>query len=252
MLNILKAEFNELFKGKLIYVLLVAIIIFPLFTATLYKIVSLIEQDDMFAGFISTFEVFKQSFNPVNNLGLLLLILIIVLLSSDFTNNTVRNKLVGGYSKTTIYLTSLLKSFIIVFIISTLYALFSALSLGLLLNFSNNSFKDYLLVYIINMSSILTIYSIVNFLLFIFKSFGKTLGITLAFVFITLIVYSIFMFILNENTNKTIVTLIPFINVFYSNLFSLGRTIAILLVNLLYIGVITTLGIYLNEKIDYK
>lgn len=252
MINILKAEFNKLLKGKVIYILMISIIVIPLFSAGLYKIASFLDGGDMIVDLLSSFEMFKQSFNPVNNFGLLLLIMIIVISSSDFSNNTVRNKIVGGFNKTEIYLSSLIQSFILVFVFMTLYALFTVLFLGLLIGFSNNIFKDYLLVYLINMSSIITIYSIINMLLFVFKSFGKTLGIALAFIFSTLIIYSIFMFTMSLNTNKTLVTIIPFINVFYSNLFSTGRTISIVIVNIGYTIATTLLGIHLNKNLDYK
>lgn len=252
MINILKAEFNKLIKGKAIYILLIATIILPFLTAGLYKIVSVIDDSGILQESLSTFELFKQSFNPLNNIGLLLLITIIVIISTDFSNNTIRNKIVGGYSKTQVYLSSLIITLILSFIYMTIYTILTVLLSGVFINFSNNTFKQYFYIYIVNMSSLFTIYTIINFFLFIFKSFGKTLGITLALLFTILIVYSIFSFTINENTNKIIVTILPILNIFYSKLFSLGRTISIVLINIIYIITITTLGIYLNKKSDYK
>src|SRR5690554_5782422 len=101
MLNILKAELNKFLKSKIFIALIILLFAFPLLTASMYQVV----KNTLLGGIIGSNEgdlareTFLASFSPMNNFGLLLLILLLIVIVGDFTNNTIRNKVIAGYKR---------------------------------------------------------------------------------------------------------------------------------------------------------
>ena len=143
MLNILKAEFKKLRSAVFMYILIGLAIILPLinsgFLALINKIVGEGEAGNIFDIFNTPYS-YATSFSPLNNIGLLLIITIVVLGANDFSQNTIRNKIIAGYPKHTIFLASLVYNLIIMFGLMFVYTTATYLSSSLFNGFIAGEF----------------------------------------------------------------------------------------------------------------
>lgn len=255
MINILKAEFKKFFKTKTFIILIIITLAFPLFTSGLYKILeNLIGNQGMIGidNIISSLAVFDSSFGPLQNYGLILLIFILVLVVNDFTQNTIRNKLIAGYKRTKVYLSSTIFALTIMFVAVTIYAFLSYLLTGLFISFGNETALDIIKAYFLNISSILVIYSFVVFNSYIFKRIGATLGIVLGTLFVIMLAFSIISIGLEENTINNILIVLPFLKIFSVVSAVKINYVLSIIINLVYVAGITGLGILATNKMDFK
>lgn len=99
MKKLLIADLRRIFKGKGIYVLMILGFIFPAISALIVQLSGLAndvaELGDLAAEVFNPVALYAGSFNPTQNIGLILLIVVAVLISGEFTNNTIRNKIVA-------------------------------------------------------------------------------------------------------------------------------------------------------------
>ena len=113
MRELLKTDFRRALKDKLLIVLLIIGGAFALFTPLLYKaiLVSLevlggvetIESIALALGFNAK-SLFYTSFSPANNFGMILPIFVVIILCRDFSNGTIRNKIICGKNRRDIFL----------------------------------------------------------------------------------------------------------------------------------------------------
>ena len=147
MKKLLIADLRRIFKGKGIYVLMILGFIFPAISALIVQLSGLAadvaELGDLAAEVFNPVALYAGSFNPTQNIGLILLIVVGVLISGEFTNNTIRNKIVAGHSKTSLFLSSLVTVltyvFVVVLVNSSFTYLFNSISFG----FGLHPFSDY-------------------------------------------------------------------------------------------------------------
>lgn len=249
MFNILKAEFKKLFKGKLIYILMAGSLVFAFLAAFLFKML-----DDMLPdmgiemGYISQF---GSIFTPLNNIGLLLTIFVIIIGTSEFSQRTIRNKLTGGYSRSTIYLASYIKLVVIALITVTLTFIFTYLFLLIMVGTDNTAFLDYLNIYVIGVTSLLVLYAIINLIIFKLNTFGKVFGVTIALLLLTMIIFTIVQIKASDNLKQIITYIAPLITLSNVTAQELNDFLIIIFVNIFYIIGITSLGLVINNKTDY-
>ena len=110
MSGLLKADFRRVFKDKLLIVMGILAVVFAAITPVLYAIIfsGLGSADEMTMDILSMYisgkAQFFSSFSLGNNLGLIAPVLLAIVLYKDFSYGTIRNKIIAGKSRTSIYL----------------------------------------------------------------------------------------------------------------------------------------------------
>ena len=216
MKKLLIADLRRIFKGKGIYVLMILGFIFPAISALIVQLSGLAANDvaelgDLAAEVFNPVALYAGSFNPTQNIGLILLIVVAVLISGEFTNNTIRNKIVAGHSKTSLFLSSLVTVltyvFVVVLVNSSFTYLFNSISFGL------QPFSDYFKRGLVAYSSIFVIYTIMTLLTYQFKNLAGPLGLVLGIYFVLMMISTI-VFSFNGGTGfkaKVLFYIFPFL-----------------------------------------
>ncbi len=107
MTELLKIDFRRVLKDKLLIVVGILAATFALITPILYVVLfgsQDMMDDPMIANLITAKSQFFQNFSMGNNLGLIAPVLLAIVLCKDFSFGTVRNKIIAGKSRTSIYL----------------------------------------------------------------------------------------------------------------------------------------------------
>lgn len=215
MKKLLIADLRRIFKGKGIYVLMILGFIFPAISALIVQLsgppADVAELGDLAAEVFNPVALYAGSFNPTQNIGLILLIVVAVLISGEFTNNTIRNKIVAGHSKTSLFLSSLVTVltyvFVVVLVNSSFTYLFNSISFGL------QPFSDYFKRGLVAYSSIFVIYTIMTLLTYQFKNLAGPLGLVLGIYFVLMMISTI-VFSFNGGTGfkaKVLFYIFPFL-----------------------------------------
>ena len=136
MLKLLKVDFKRVFKDKLFLVVCIIAFVFAVVTPLLYVAIfgSLgVDTDEMnmtleaLGMAINAKSMFFQSFSLGNNLGIVLPVLLAIILCKDFSHGTVRNKIIGGNSRTSIFMSMYSVCFCVLFGVMVLHALLTML-----------------------------------------------------------------------------------------------------------------------------
>ena len=110
MTNLIRSDFKKFFKDKLFLVVCILAVVFVVITPLLYIVLfgTMGEIDPMteslLSGYITAKGQFFGAFSFGNNLGLIAPLLIGIILCKDFSFGTVRNKIICGHTRTSIFL----------------------------------------------------------------------------------------------------------------------------------------------------
>ncbi len=113
MSGLLKADFRRVLKDKLILIMCIIAAAFAVITPLLYVMIFAFSGDtiddsdmamDMLNGLFSAKTQFFASFSIGNNFGLVAPILLAIVLCKDFSYGTIRNKIISGKSRSSIFL----------------------------------------------------------------------------------------------------------------------------------------------------
>lgn len=136
MLNLVKTDLKRIFKDKLFLVACILGVAFALFTPLLYRLLfgSLIELEGTLSEELNLYAktLFFTAFSPSNNLGLVVPVLLAIALCKDFSFGTVRNKIISGKSRASIFLSMFFSCTVVLCLILFLHA---ALTLAISLLF---------------------------------------------------------------------------------------------------------------------
>ena len=138
MKRLLKSDFKKFFRDKLFLVVLILAVVFAVITPLLYIVLlGMMGEADpmteaMLAGYINAKGQFFSSFSFGNNLGLIAPLLIGIVLFKDFSSGTIRNKIISGHSRISIFLSMFIVCMTALFGIVLAHAL---LTLGISLPF---------------------------------------------------------------------------------------------------------------------
>lgn len=105
--ELFRADLKRVLKDKLLIVMGILAVVFALITPLLYAAIFSMDgllDDPMLASLVSAKSQFFQSFSMTNNLGLIAPVLLAIVLCKDFSFGTVRNKIIAGKSRVSIYL----------------------------------------------------------------------------------------------------------------------------------------------------
>ena len=106
MCNLLAEGFRRLFKSKRFYIVLAVIIAIPTFASVFIRIV---EGKALDLGS-------ALCFSMIGTMTMFISITAGLFIINDFKNNTIRNKIIIGHSRTKIYITNLIIAFFVAFI----------------------------------------------------------------------------------------------------------------------------------------
>lgn len=110
MTRLIRSDYKKFFHDKLFLVVCILALVFALVTPFLYIVVfgAAGEMDpmteEMLASYVSAKAQFFAAFSFGNNLGLIAPLLIGIILCKDFSFGTVRNKIISGHSRTSVFL----------------------------------------------------------------------------------------------------------------------------------------------------
>lgn len=110
MTGLLRSDFKRFFQDKLFLVVCILGVIFAVTTPLLYAVlVGMMGQMDptseaMLGSYMTAKGQFFSSFSFSNNLGLIAPLLIGIVLFKDFSYGTIRNKIISGHSRSSIFL----------------------------------------------------------------------------------------------------------------------------------------------------
>lgn len=135
MRELFRADLKRVLKDKLLIVMGILAVVFALITPLLYAAIFSMDgliDDPLLASLVSAKSQFFQSFSMTNNLGLIAPVLLAIVLCKDFSFGTVRNKIIAGKSRTSIYLSLFA---VCALVLSAVMLLSAFLSLGVSLIF---------------------------------------------------------------------------------------------------------------------
>lgn len=138
MNKLINLDFKRFFKDKLFLVVCILAVGFAVLTPFLYVVIFGNMEDldpitkEMLAGYVTAKGQFFSAFSFGNNLGLIAPLLIGIILFKDFSFGTIRNKIIAGYSRPSIFLSNFMVCFITTFGIVLAHAF---LTLGICLFF---------------------------------------------------------------------------------------------------------------------
>lgn len=272
MLNLLKTDLKRVIKDKLFLISCILCGVFALIGPLLYKAVFYFMEAEMdslqMMGMQPTAKsMLFQAFLPGGDLGLILPILIIIALCKDFSYGTIRNKIISGKSRVSIFLSMLITSIIIMCGLMLAQAL---LTFGVSLIFFEYSYVEfslselgYLLISILfELLTYVTICTIICFLCVFMNNAGTSVVMYFAVNFALTLIGSIIMIAFSMTTESdashTILKIMNNTNIFTSTIIGAGTTytleevLYILVPNLVFAPLLTFLGITVFKKKDLK
>lgn len=113
-MNLMKADLLRLTKDKPLRIIAIVLVAMNFLTMGMFKVLQLIGGEEMLGemvkslGLTSFFSLFA-----LGNLGLMVALAVSMFVGRDFSQNTIRNKIIGGNARHKIYLSSLLLNLLI-------------------------------------------------------------------------------------------------------------------------------------------
>lgn len=135
MTELFRADLKRVLKDKLLMVMGILAVVFALITPLLYAAIFSMDglmDEPLLASLVSAKSQFFSSFSMTNNLGLIAPVLLAIVLCKDFSFGTVRNKIIAGKSRMSIYLSLFA---VCALVLSAVMLLSAFLSLGVSLIF---------------------------------------------------------------------------------------------------------------------
>ena len=129
MRQLIKLDFKRVLRDKLFLVVCILAAAFAIITPLLYLVIfgGMQEVDEitkeMLSGYITAKGQFFGAFSFGNNLGLIAPILIGIILYKEFSFGTIRNKIISGHSRISIFLSTFIVCFVVLFGVVLAHAL---------------------------------------------------------------------------------------------------------------------------------
>lgn len=274
MSGLIKSDFKRVIKDKLFFVICILCVVFSAITPLIYKIimVNVTEEVSQLLGTSTNAkELFFSSFSPANNLGLILPIFFTIILYKDFNFGTIRNKIIGGKTRDSIFMSMFITSTVFLCIIMLIHAL---LTLGISLLFFDyqaTSFTSGDAVYLIesvglNMLVYVFIAALTSFICVFSKNTGVAIILSIAINIVMTLVSSVitvaYTVISSSNGNSVLAKVLEFAN--NINIFGFGTMIGFIenytCENLVYLiatplvftALLIFAGIFVFKKKDIK
>ena len=276
MKELLKTDLRRMVKDKLFLIAIIVGLVFATSTPLMYKgLIDMLDNEagaDIFGALMNSKTILGSSFSPMNNFGLILPILIAIVIYKDISYGTIRNKIISGKSRISIYLSLFISGAILMGGCMLIYALIQFGLGSLLLEYSPtvNLVDDIpfvILTLLFGLLSYLFITAVLVFLCTNLKNVGGAIVLYFGITFVLMIIGSItslaYTTIEMMDGNKTLITVFEFlsnINILYHLSSVIGYVESYTNTQIFYIifdtvvfsGVITLLGILTFRKKDLK
>ncbi len=266
MRDLLKTDLKRVYKDVLFIVLLILAVVFAIIGPVLSNaMLSFIQMDEFADNFIFAKSMYFESFSVSSNMGIIIPILLTIAICKDVSHGTIRNKIISGHSRTSIYLSR----FITLCVYSVGIILFYALlSLGVSLMFFNyqpEPFKWIDFWYLLLSTGIYAlIYVLISSMIAFFTVSMKNAGLA-----IVLYISAFFLFVIIGAVTDLAVSLsfeepsqvLVFFNnanVFNASIIGQGNSytvfelLSLLIPNILLAGGFFSLGLLIFNKKDLK
>ena len=127
MFRLLKTDLKRILKDKLFIVVCIIGVIFAFISPVLYKVlyeaINELKELGLLGSAATAKGLYFASFNIADNFGFLLPILLVIVVFKDFGYGTIRNKIIYGHSRTAIYISSFISTFIVLWGLIIFHAL---------------------------------------------------------------------------------------------------------------------------------
>ena len=124
MRNLYGTDLKRILKDKLFLVTCILGGVFAVINPLLNKVLfSALDMGDLVSDLLNAKSMMFTAFLPGDNLGLIMPILIAIIVCKDFSQGTVRNKIISGKSRTAIFVSHLLSAATVMCTLILLYAL---------------------------------------------------------------------------------------------------------------------------------
>ena len=141
MVKLIKTDFKRILRDKLFIVLCIVGGVFAVFTPLLYKVVfSVIDAEEILFMSINAKSLFFTAFSPADNFGLILPILLAIIICKDFSQGTIRNKLICGYSRKSVFASMYIACAVVMIVLILCYALINLFVSLLFLEYQATAF----------------------------------------------------------------------------------------------------------------
>lgn len=191
MVNLLAENYRRLFKGKRFYIVLAVIVgvafLFSLLYLFLNKLVSQADMSNM-EGVevqVADMKMYADSllFAMKTDMPLLIGITAGMLIVQDFRNNTIRNKIVIGHSRTNIYLSNLIVSETVMLIYELAFFVAVLIFGGIILGFKEFPSEDIIINLLLTLPVQMAMTALIVFLCNTMKNVGGfVLSITMTYI----------------------------------------------------------------------
>ncbi|MBR7111314.1 MAG: hypothetical protein IKC75_00080 [Clostridia bacterium] len=234
MRDLYVTDLKRILKDKLFMVTCILAGVFALITPLLNKVLfEALDMGELLGGMINAKSMLFTSLLPGDNLGLIMPILIAIVVCKDFSQGTVRNKIISGKSRAAIFLSHLLSA---ATVICTLMLLHALLTLGVSLcffsyqttTFTLSDFGYLMVSLVFEMLVYFAIATIVTFIATLAKNMGICILLYLAVTLGLSIIGAVFQvagaFLDPSAAGYGIVEFLNALNIFTSSLIGAGTT----------------------------
>ena len=269
MLSLIKTDLKRILKDKLLIVIGILCIVFAVSTPLLLFAVSGMSEDaaQMLGMSIDAKTLFFQSFNPANDFGLIGGILLCVILCKDFSQGTVRNKIICGKTRNQIYLANFISCVIVLCSLMVIYA-FITLGVSLIFfdyqatAFTANDFGYAVVSLVFKILTFVVVSALITALSVSMKNAGLCMVMYIAVTMVFSIVGTAFMmvqpFVSDNVFLETLLEIVVKCNVFATTVVGNGVTYSVLDVvyivvsNVVFGVLFYVLGMMIFSKKDLK
>jgi len=195
MLNLLKSEFLKIRKDRVALIGLIVVVSFVVVNLLITFALRGALED--FLGNINGRAFFASTFS-INDIGIIVPIFVALLISREFTNGTIRNKIICGHKRLHVYFSMFISSFLFGLLLITIASLINLLLGSLFFSFGG----DYLTFSVSEIWNLLGIFAMgifvysvfITFAIFIamiVKSSGLSVVFALVFPFVAIMIGAI-------------------------------------------------------------
>ncbi len=268
MLNLLKTDIKRAFRDKLFLICAIIGGALAIFTPLLYKVLfNGLGMEELLGSLTSAKALFFTSFSPANNFGLIAPILVTIILCKDFSYGTIRNKIISGKSRVSIFLSMFITSTIVMSVLMLAHALITLLVSLLFFDYQAEPFKASDIGYFaLSVMLWLIVYVFISAIISFFSVAMKNAGVSVVMYFAVNLLFSIIgsitmvagMMVDPESTSYKVLEFFNNANLFTSTLIGSGTSyeasqlLAILTPSVLGGALLVFLGIYAFGKKDLK
>lgn len=267
MKNLLKADFYRISKSKLLKVMIILCVAFPLVTALLYLAINkLASLDGVDFSIFNGKALISGSFSLSSNLGLVIPIFSGIFICKDLSDGTLRNKIINGCTRIRVYLSHLISSIVFNVLSALLYTLCNALFGCILLGgygveLDGQEIKYLLIMVLIGCLTFAFVATVTTFFALVFKNMPLTMILTVAFGMLTSLTSVLDLGLIDFGDFKPLLNFIPsYLNSSFANASALlessmpeTREILFGITSCLFFGCLNTMfGMLIFKKKDLK